>query len=227
MKVKNPFKILTKFERILLIASLALITVSYLLSPMKNAITLIASLIGATALIFLARGLIFGQILIIAFASLYAIVSIRFRYYGEMITYLGLSAPAAIAAIISWAKNPYKDSGTVRVARLKGRDIPLIILFVAIITTAFYFILSALGNANIIFSTISVATSALAAALTFLRSPYYALGYASNDIVLIVLWILAAIEDISYLPMILCFVVFLVNDLYGYISWVRMEKLQK
>ena len=227
MKVKNPFKILTKFERILLISSLALITVSYLLSPMKNAITLIASLIGATALIFLARGRIFGQILIIAFASLYAIVSIRFRYYGEMITYLGLSVPAAIAAIISWAKNPYNESGTVRVARLKGRDIPLIILFVAIITTAFYFILSALGNANIIFSTISVATSALAAALTFLRSPYYALGYASNDIVLIVLWILAAIEDISYLPMILCFVVFLVNDLYGYISWVRMEKLQK
>ena len=60
----------------------------------------------------------------------------------------------------------------------------------------------------------------------FRRSPYFALAYAANDVVLIVLWILAARENISYLSVIICFVMFLVNDLYGYFSWKRMEKRQ-
>ena len=44
--------------------------------------------------------------------------------------------------------------------------------------------------------------------------------------ILILLWTLAAKENISYLSVIICFVVFLVNDLYGFISWKRMEKRQ-
>jgi hypothetical protein len=49
----------------------------------------------------------------------------------------------------------------------------------------------------------------------------------ANDIVLIVLWILAAIKDISYLSVMICFVLFLVNDIYGYISWRKMERRQR
>jgi hypothetical protein len=67
----------------------------------------------------------------------------------------------------------------------------------------------------------------VAASLTFLRSPYYAIGYSLNDIVLIVLWIMAAISNPQYISMIFCFVMFLANDLYGFIYWRRMEKRQK
>ena len=66
----------------------------------------------------------------------------------------------------------------------------------------------------------------LDAALTYLRSPYYALGYAANDVVLIVLWVLASVVDISYLSMVVCFIMFLVNDLYGFINWRRMQRKQ-
>ena len=43
---------------------------------------------------------------------------------------------------------------------------------------------------------------------------------------LIVLWTMATISDISYLSVIICFVMFLVNDLYGFINWKRMQKSQ-
>ncbi len=66
----------------------------------------------------------------------------------------------------------------------------------------------------------------MASALTFLRSPYYALFYAANDIVLIVLWSLASAENISYIPMVICFSCFFINDLYGFINWQRMKKRQ-
>ena len=75
-------------------------------------------------------------------------------------------------------------------------------------------------------STISVFTSFLAASLMLFRSKYYALAYASNDIVLIILFILASIENISYIPMVICFIIFLINDLYGFINWTKMSKKQ-
>ena len=102
----------------------------------------------------------------------------------------------------------------------------MVILFIGV-TAIFYFILRALGTNNLIFSTISVTTSFLAVYMTFLRSPYYAIGYALNDIVLIVLWVLASIKNPSYIPMIICFLMFFANDIYGFINWKRIEKAQK
>lgn len=99
-------------------------------------------------------------------------------------------------------------------------------LLTAAVTAAFYFILKALGTANLLPSTVSVTTSFLAVYLTFRRSPLYALGYAANDVVLIILWLLAARSDKGYLSVVVCFAVFLVNDIYGFLNWRRMEKKQ-
>lgn len=224
--MKNPFKRLTKFEWALWLCSICTVALSFLIGPEKDILSLITSLLGVTALIFVAKGMVFGQVLCVIFALMYGVISFIFKYYGEVITYVGMSAPAAIAAVIAWLKNPYGDGEEVKVSTLtKGKIIGVTLLTVAV-SVIFYFILGALGTSNLLFSTISVTTSVLAASLVFLRSPYYAIAYAANDIVLIVLWVLAAIADISYLPMILCFVAFLANDIYGFISWRRMKRRQ-
>ena len=226
MKYLESFKQLNTFERILWAISLVVVTASFLLAPQKDYLSLAASLIGVTALIFVAKGLVLGQILTVIFSVFYGIISVVFGYYGEAITYLLMTAPMAIAAIISWIRHPFKDSEEVEVARL-NKNTKIILAFLTIIVTiAFYFILGALGNKNLIVSTLSVTTSFVAASLTFLRSPYYAIGYSLNDIVLIVLWIMAAISNPQYIPMIFCFVMFLANDLYGFIYWRKMEKRQ-
>ena len=51
-----------------------------------------------------------------------------------------------------------------------------------------------------ILSTLSVTTNFIAAYLTFRCGPYFALAYAAKDVVLILLWTLAAVEDISINP---------------------------
>jgi len=112
------------------------------------------------------------------------------------------------------------------VSKLSKKAWLFLSLAALLVTVAFYFILQALGTANLPVSTLSVTTSFFAASLTFLRSPYYALGYTANDVVLIVLWVFSAVADLSYLPMVLCFVMFLLNDLYGFFNWKRMEKRQ-
>lgn len=228
MRLISLFHSLTKFEWCLWMSSVVVVTISFFLSPDKNVLNLIDSLIGVTALIFISKGYVIGQVLLIIFGVLYGVISFEYRYYGEIITYLGMTAPIAGLAVISWLRHPYKDSKEVEVNRhLKLSTWLTLIFLTAAVTVGFYFILKALGNSNLLFSTISVTTSFLAASLTFLRSPYYGLGYAANDAVLITLWVLAALEDPGYVPMIFCFVMFFINDLYGFFNWRRMSKRQQ
>ena len=200
--------------------------ISFFFSDNGKPLSLIASLIGVTALIFLAKGYVIGQVLVVIFSVFYGIVSYDLKYYGEMITYLGMSAPIAVVSAIAWFKNPYKGSREVKVAKITPKKISVLIFLTIAVTVAFYFILRALGNASLIVSTLSVTTSFFAASLTLLRSPYYAIAYSLNDIVLIILWSIASFLDISNLPMLACFVVFFANDIYGFISWRRMQRRQ-
>lgn len=221
------FYTLTKFERGLWLTSLTVTLLSYLFSGSGDLLNLVASLIGVTALIFVAKGHVLGQLLTVLFSVFYGIISVIFTYYGEMITYLFMTAPMAIVAAVEWIKNPYKDTQEVKVSKVTKKQLAVMWLLAALVTLAFYFILKALNTANLFFSTLSITTSFVASYLTFLRSPYYAIGYSANDIVLIILWILASVENISYLPMVACFVMFLCNDLYGFYNWRRMQKRQR
>lgn len=164
----------------------------------------------------------------IVFSALYGIISFTFAYYGEMITYLGMTAPMAVFAFVSWLRNPYNgNKAEVRVNRLKGKEIACMLLLTAVVTCVFYYILAAFHTAHLLPSTISVTTSFLAVYLTLRRSAWYAVAYAANDVVLIVLWVLAALSDRTYLPVVLCFLLFLVHDMYGFISWSNMRKRQE
>ena len=228
MKISNQFAMLTKREWILWVSSIIIITVTFFIKSSGNYLTLVASLIGATSLIFIAKGMVIGQLLMLLFSVLYALISWNLCYYGEMLTYLGMTATMAVLSAIQWIKNPYEGKkGVVKTAKLSKKKIFYLIIMAVIVTWIFYYILLYFNTANMMFSTISVTTSFLAAFLTFLRSPLYALGYAANDIVLIVLWVLATMGDKDYLPMIICFIIFLINDIYGYVSWRKMEKDQE
>ena len=227
MKLKNPFKSLNVFEWVLWSVSMLSIVVSAVVSGKSSLLETIASLVGVTALIFVAKGLVIGQALTVVFSFLYGIVSLQFHYWGEMITYLFMSMPIALLATIEWIRHPYKDTEVVEVSRVTKKQLVVMCVIGTVTTVVFYFILKALDTPNILFSTLSITTSFTAAYLTFLRSEYYGIGYGLNDIVLIVLWILASVEDISYLPMVVCFFMFLLNDLYGFFNWKRLSKQQK
>lgn len=218
---------LDKFEIALWICSVAAVVLSFVLTASTDYMTLAASLVGATALIFVSKGNAIGQILMIVFAALYGAVSYSYKYYGEMFTYIGMSAPIATIAAVTWLKNSFNGSKTeVKINTVKRAEYALLAAIATAVTVAFYFILDALGTANIIASTVSVSTSFTAAYLTMRRCEYYAIAYALNDIVLIAMWIYACAENISYLSMVVCFTVFLINDIYGFINWRKTKRKQ-
>lgn len=226
MKFVNPFAKLNKFEWILWGVSVVTVIASSLFSGAGSLLEMIASLIGVTALIFVAKGLVIGQAMTVLFSVFYGLVSLKFHYWGEMITYLFMSAPIAFLATIEWIKHPYKETEVVEVSRVTKKQVWTMCVIGSITTIVFYFILKVLDTPNLLFSTLSITTSFMAAYLTYLRSPYYGIGYGLNDVVLIILWVLASIKDISYLPMVACFVMFLLNDIYGFVNWKRLSKEQ-
>lgn len=226
--MKRLMDYFTKTERILWSVSAAVIVFSFCVFDRENYLTLAASLIGVTSLIFSAKGNPFGQFLMVIFSLLYGIISWSFCYYGEMITYLGMTMPMAMFALISWLRNPYEGRRSeVRVNRVGALEGVSLCLAAAAVTVGFYFVLKCFGTASLVMSTLSVTTSFIAVYLTFRRSPGFAVAYAANDLVLIVLWVLASMEDVRYVSVTVCFTAFLFNDLYGFASWRRMEKRQR
>ena len=225
--MKKLINYFTKAEIILWCSSVVMIFLSFIISQDSGYLGFIASLIGVTALILCAKGNPLGQVFMIVFCCMYTYISYTFSYYGEMITYACMSLPMAAVSLISWLRHPFKgNKAEVKVNRLKGKEYIVMLMLTVVVTIVFYYILRAFNTANLIPSTFSVTTSFAAAYLTYRRSPYYALWYVANDIVLIVLWTLAAMKDISYVSVIICFVTFLANDIYGFISWRKMEKRQ-
>ena len=103
-------KYFTGVEIALWTGSVISILVSFLIFGGSAYISLIASLIGVTALIFIAKGNPLGQLLTVIFSLLYGIISFSCSYYGEMLTYLGMTLPMAVFSLIFWLKNPYNGT---------------------------------------------------------------------------------------------------------------------
>lgn len=224
MKLSSYF---TKAEKLLWSCSVLLIVLAFIAFDRSNYLYLAASLVGVTSLIFCAKGNPIGPLLMIIFSILYGIISFGYTYYGETITYVGMSLPMAAVSLVTWFKNPYKGKrAEVTIKSVTKGEVCIIFALSAVVTVAFYFILKYFGTANVWPSTFSVTTSFIAAVFSFRRSPYFALAYAVNDIVLIVLWTIATFDDYSYISVLVCFVVFLVNDMYSFISWKKRQKIQ-
>ncbi len=225
MKITKYF---SKAELILWLSCIFIIITAFLIFDRANYLILCASLIGATSLIFNAKGNPFGQFLMVIFSLFYGIISYNFAYYGEMVTYIGMTMPMAAFSLVSWLKNPYKGNrAEVKINTISFLEIVFMCAISAVVTVAFYFVLNFFNTANIILSTLSVLTSFVAVYLTFRRSIYFALSYAANDIVLVALWVLAAMQNSSYIAVAICFVIFFANDIYAFINWKKMKKRQE
>lgn len=225
--MKKFFKSFNLFEIIFFAVSVSAILISFFACGNTEYLYFATSLIGACMLILMAKGNFVGQILGIVFAVLYAVISWSYKYYGEMATYLFMSLPSCAVALISWLKNPSsKGREEVKVNKISVKEYFFMAGLTAAVTTGFYFLLGALNTNNLIISTVSVLTSFAASYLQFRRCRFYALAYTANDIILITLWSLASVEQPDYIAMVVCFSVFLANDIYGFINWTRMLKRQ-
>ena len=227
--MKKFFKNWNLFEIIFLFCSLLVVSLCFAFGSDKNVFSFIVSLVGVVSVLTVAKGLVVAPFINIVYNILYAIISITQKYYGEAIIYSGLMIPICVLSIVSWLKNKNKDnSDVVDINKIKGKEYLYLAVATVVATIGFYFLLKVLNTNELIISTISLVTSLVASYLMLRRCSYYALGYILNDIILIVLWsIVVKNSGIGYLPTVISFCVFLINDIYGFVHWKLEEKKQK
>ena len=150
MKLLRSFN---KSERLLWVFSVFVILSAFLAFDRANYLNLFASFIGVTSIIIInAKGNPLGQGLMIIFSLLYGAISYSFSYYGEMITYMGMTMPMAAFSLISWLLHPYKGSHSqVEVGKVGKKEYILMLALTLLVTAGFYFILKALGTASLLF----------------------------------------------------------------------------
>ena len=164
--MNNPIKSLTRREWCLWLASLAVVLIANQITPELDPLTMTAALVGVTSLVFAAKGNVWSQVLMIVFSILYGVISFRFHYWGEMITYLGMTLPMAVWSTVTWLKNPSKENGSeVAIQTLARRHLAALAASTVAVAAVFYYILKLLDTPTLFFSTVSIITSFLAAAL--------------------------------------------------------------
>ena len=226
--MRNFFKNWNLFEICFLIGSLLALVLCFVFSADKNVFSFVASLIGVLSVITVAKGLVIAPFIDIVYNVLYAIISIFQGYYGELIIYTLIMIPISVMAIISWRKNRNKDNKDIVEVNTIGLKEYIYLAIVTIVASVgFYFLLKALNTNEIVVSLLAFITSTVASYLMLRRSSYYALGFILNDAALIVLWAIVVVNSgMGYLPTVISFCVFLVNDIYGFIHWKVSESKQ-
>ena len=224
--LRGAFNLLTLKEKIFWLGSLALLLLTGFFLPEKNFLATLASLIGVTSILLCAKGHLGGPFLMIIFSLLYAFFSWRLSYWGEVVTYLGMTLPLSVWALVTWFKNPNPKKRTEVLAhRMQKREWLLSLLLTIVVTALFFWLLKFLKTPFLPLATLSVATSFSAAWLTGKRSAFFNLAYAANDVVLIFLWAFTAGQKEGFTPLLINFLIFLVNDVYSYICWQKREAL--
>lgn len=221
------FENFNKKELTAWVLSLTLIMLSQLLLGNTEWAFMLVSMVGISALIYTAKGHVMGPLIMILFSITYSLISLSFDYYGEAITYGGMTLPMSILALIAWVKHPSSEKNQVKTAVLTKREWLICGLYSIIVTTILGAVLYLFDTPNLVLSTISVTTSFVAVYLTYKRSQYYAVAYALNDLILIGLWVYASTTHEAYMPLVVCFSLFLIYDIYGYIAWNKMSNKQK
>lgn len=217
----------TKFEKILLFASVLLVALVGIIFK-SELLTTICSIVGIITALLLAKGKNLGQIFGLLIVGLYSIVSFKNKYYGEVIIYLCIMLPMYIIGIISWLKHQSKETNSVEVNVIKTKEWVIVSIASIIAFIGIYFLLKTFDTSLLFISSLSVIDSLFAIYLGIRRSKYSFYFYVVNDLILIALWGIPVIGgSLILLPMVFNPTINLINDIYGIYNWKKLEEIQE
>ena len=97
--MKKEWFALSPGERGLWLFSVAVVALAGVLGGQTTAAGVLGPVIGVTALIYIARGAVLGQVLMVVFSLVYGYLSFQCQYYGEMVTYMGMTGPISAMTV--------------------------------------------------------------------------------------------------------------------------------
>lgn len=232
VKVKF-FKGWTLFERVWLLVFTA-INLYLFFAWGDTLIGLISSLSGMLCVLLVAKGKISNYYFGVVQTGTYAYISINYGLYGEAMLNGLFYFPLQFVGIYLWNKNKLKskESGVgeeVFVKRMTLKNWGITLLLVPILIIIYSIFLNSIGGNTTGLDSTTTILSIVAQILMLMRFAEQWLFWILINVLSIIMWFIAlGISDTgSDHTMLVMFTAFLVNSIYGYINWLRMEKKQK
>ena len=216
----------TKFEKIfLVIGTIASLVLTYVFKG--TWVDLGYALLYFWTALLLAKGKFSCYIVGIISTFFYAFVSYSNSYYGEVIIAMCCTLPLMIVGLINWLKHQ-DNTNTVIVKTITQKELILVLLSQIVMFFGYYYLLKAFNTNNLLVSTFSVVASVIATYLTARRCEHGFIGFIINDLILIILWSIPVINgELNIIPVLICPVLLLINDIYGVYNWKRIKDNQK
>lgn len=197
----------------------------------SNWLIVLSSLFGMTTTFLLAKGFALGNLVGILQIVFYTIMCYNNRYFGEIITNVGIVFPAYAFSFYTWTKRNHDHVLQVNNS-IKLQEWLLAFVGIGGVAVGFYFVLRALNTANLIFSTLAVFFVTMYCYLSIRRSQFCFVFRLLMDLVTFVLWLLVFLDTLKegfgaiYIPTLLNYVVYAVLDLFGIVNWIRLKRTQ-
>ena len=216
----------TKFEKIFLV--LGTVIACLLTFTFRGTwIDLGYSLLYFWTALLLAKGKYSCYIVGIISTFFYAFVSYSNSYYGEVIIAMCCTLPLMIIGLVNWLRHQ-DNTNTVIIKEITKKELVLVLLSQVVMFFGYYYLLKAFNTNNLLVSTFSVVASVIATYLTARRCEHGFIGFIINDLILIILWSIPVINgELNIIPVLICPVLLLINDIYGAYNWRRIKYNQK
>jgi nicotinamide mononucleotide transporter len=225
-KIKNYFKDWNTYEKIWLGLFTAII-IGLSIFWKDNLIGIIASLTGIWCVVLTAKGKISNYYFGIINVITYAIVAYGWEYYGEVMLNIAYFLPMQFVGIYIWIKNRKqndKDGVYVKFLNNKQRIFWLILSIIGVV--GYGFVLQGLGGSLPFTDSMSTILSIIAMILMAGLYMEQWILWIVVDVVTIVMWFVVMLQGGNDISILLMWIAYLVNAVYGLINWIKMYKNQ-
>lgn len=230
-KIKDFFEDWTKFEKgLLTIATLLMVVLSIVWKD--TPIGLISSVTGIVSVILCAKGRVSNYVFGMIYVTAYALVAYRNKFYGEVMMNLLYYVPMNIIGFIAWTKakkkavNMEEKEVETRHMTAKGKIVTIIVALIAIY--GYYLLLNYMGGSLAFIDSCTTIVAIIAMYLQVTRYTESWIMWILSNLISIGLWAVAMVtQGSNNITMLLMWSAYLVNSIYGYINWKKLERIEK
>ena len=222
----NILKKLNLFEWILITGIITLNIILFIITKEINLIGMIASITGVISAVITAKGHISCYYWTIINIFAYGVVCFQTKIYGEVILDIIYHLPMQFVGIYIWKKHTNKDN-IVKTRGMKIKQIAFVTLISIVGILGFGMFLKLINGYLPFFDSAVNVLVIVAVYLSVKRFKEVWIIYIAVNIISICMWTIALIDnELNSLVMILMFVFYLANAVYGYINWTKLERNQ-
>lgn len=220
-KTKRFFTDWSRFEISWLILSTVIMIVLSVIWG-DNLLALISGITGILGVVLAAKGKVSTYIFATVNVAIYALLTFQNHLYGEFMLNAFYYIPMNFIGFYLWSKHKDNESGEVEGKKLTGRQTVILFAAVAVVVLVYWQILRRIGGQLALIDAMSTVFSVVALIMQVARYAEQWLLWIIVNVVSVVMWLLLIGKDSSAVTMVVMWVAYLFNSVYGYYNWRKL-----